>query len=716
MSSSSRSRRLFAGVALLMAVSCTAIAETYIVSNTNDDGPGSLRQALADANAHPNSTVVFQIGTGHQKIRPLTGFGIVAGTIDGTTQPGYAGTPLIEIDGSLLGGGSCIGAYWGVIRALAINRCSWSAVELGDGGAIRASFVGTDVTGTIALGNGRGIQVSGGATTIGGSAPGDGNLISGNVYGIYVQNQSTIQGNRIGTDAAGMASLPNVNAGIFVWADNVTIGGPLPEAGNLISGNTQYGIEVYASGTTIQNNVIGPDAAGGGSLAQQRAGVMVDAGNLALIGGPGAGNTIAHSWEVGIGIQGAAVRDRISANRIYANAFGIDLNYLSSASDRRTSNDPEDVDSGTNLLQNFPELQASTASGGLVTVQGSLNSEPDATYDVELFANSPGGSGQTFLGSTALTADSAGNGAFSVTFVADVAEGDAIIATATDAYGDTSEFSDPVLTSASTVQLESLSPTSGPATGGTGTVLIGSGFQSDAAVSFGSAPSGTVTVVDATQITTSVPALVAGEVYPVIIANGDLSTGGRADGWFADFLDVPGSHPFHSWIETLVRKKITAGCGAGDFCPEALVTRAQAAVLLLKAAFGASYMPPGATGTIFADVPLGSFADRWIEDLSRRGISTGCGGGNYCPSTPVRRDQMAVLLLKAEHGSSYTPPACAPPGIYADVPCPGAFSDWIEQLAAENVTGGCGSGNYCPGASNLRGQMATFLVKTFGLQ
>jgi hypothetical protein len=77
---------------------------------------------------------------------------------------------------------------------------------------------------------------------------------------------------------------------------------------------------------------------------------------------------------------------------------------------------------------------------------------------------------------------------------------------------------------------------------------------------------------------------------------------------------------------------------------------------------------------------------------------------------------MAVFLLKAEHGSSYVPPACTPPGQFADVPCPGQFTDWIEQLAAENITGGCGGSNYCPQNPNTRGQMAVFIGKTFNLQ
>jgi hypothetical protein len=106
------------------------------------------------------------------------------------------------------------------------------------------------------------------------------------------------------------------------------------------------------------------------------------------------------------------------------------------------------------------------------------------------------------------------------------------------------------------------------------------------------------------------------------------------------------------------------------------------------------------------------FAD-WIEALAAEGVTAGCGGGNYCPQNPVRRDQMAAFLLKAEHGSTYAPPSCT--GVFPDVPCPSTFADWIEQLAAEQITGGCGGGNYCPSNPNTRGQMAVFVTKTFSL-
>ena len=179
------------------------------------------------------------------------------------------------------------------------------------------------------------------------------------------------------------------------------------------------------------------------------------------------------------------------------------------------------------------------------------------------------------------------------------------------------------------------------------------------------------------------------------------------------FPDVPTTQGFYAFIENLFHNRITGGCGGGNYCPDTAVTRGQIAVFLLKAEHGADFVPPPCTG-VFPDVPCPSLFADWIEQLAAEGITGGCGNGNYCPDNPVTRAQMAVFLLKAEHGSTYTPPACM--GTFGDVPCPSQFADWIEQLAAEGITGGCGGGNYCPDNPNTRGQMAVFLVKTFGLQ
>jgi hypothetical protein len=178
------------------------------------------------------------------------------------------------------------------------------------------------------------------------------------------------------------------------------------------------------------------------------------------------------------------------------------------------------------------------------------------------------------------------------------------------------------------------------------------------------------------------------------------------------FPDVPTSQQFYKYIENIFHNGITGGCGSGNYCPDSSVTRAQMAVFLLKAEHGSSFVPPVCTG-VFPDVPCPGPLTDWIEELFHEGITGGCGGGDYCPNNPVRRDQMAAFLLKAEHGSSYAPPTCT--GIFPDVPCPSLFADWVEQLFHESVTGGCGAGNYCPANPNTRGQMAVFLVKTFGL-
>ncbi len=145
------------------------------------------------------------------------------------------------------------------------------------------------------------------------------------------------------------------------------------------------------------------------------------------------------------------------------------------------------------------------------------------------------------------------------------------------------------------------------------------------------------------------------------------------------------------------------------------MTRAQMAVFLLKAKHGSDYTPVACFPGVFLDVPCPSpFAD-WIQQLFQHGITGGCGPSMYCPEAPVTRAQMAVFLLKASLGSSYVPPDCTG-AVFADVPCSGgAFDPWIEDLAGRGITGGCGGGNYCPGNSNTRGQMAVFLTKTFGL-
>jgi ELWxxDGT repeat protein len=180
------------------------------------------------------------------------------------------------------------------------------------------------------------------------------------------------------------------------------------------------------------------------------------------------------------------------------------------------------------------------------------------------------------------------------------------------------------------------------------------------------------------------------------------------------FDDVRLNHFAFDYVEAVAKAGITSGCNADNYCPDTVVNRAQMAVFLERGMKGASYVPPAATGTLFGDVGAGDFAAAFIEQLASDGITSGCGGGNYCPTTAVSRAQMAVFLLRAKHGSGYVPPAsgCT---TFADVP-PGSFAcEWIEQMVVEGITSGCGGGNYCPNTPVTRAQMAVFLQRAFNL-
>jgi len=277
--------------------------------------------------------------------------------------------------------------------------------------------------------------------------------------------------------------------------------------------------------------------------------------------------------------------------------------------------------------------------------------------------------------------------------------------TATDPDGNTSEFSQNVIYGSS--------PRSGTPPGGVTVALTGTHFVAGASVTFGGVAGTNVVVTDETDASAVAPALNAATVNDIVVTNPDGTSGTLRKAWIVDFLDVPGSQQFYSFVTTLVANAITAGVGNGNYGVDQPTLREQMAVFLLKGRHGICYAPPHCTG-IFEDVTCPStFAD-WIEALFAEEITGGCSDGHYCPTDPVSREQMAVFLLKAEHGPAYQPPHCT--GTFPDVPCPGLYTNWIEQLAAEGITAGCGDGKYCPGDPNTRGQMAVFLVKTFGLQ
>jgi hypothetical protein len=117
----------------------------------------------------------------------------------------------------------------------------------------------------------------------------------------------------------------------------------------------------------------------------------------------------------------------------------------------------------------------------------------------------------------------------------------------------------------------------------------------------------------------------------------------------------------------------------------------------------------------FADVPASSPFCRWIEELANRGVVSGCGGGNYCPTDPVTREQMAIFVLVTLDPTLNPPPCVAGSEEFADVPASSVFCRWIEELFDRGVVSGCGGGNYCPAAPVSREQMSVFLSVTFDL-
>jgi hypothetical protein len=328
---------------------------------------------------------------------------------------------------------------------------------------IQGNYIGTNASGTAALGNNRGgIESAGsGPDTIGGIVSGARNLISGNVNnaGIFLQSQTsvgpTIQGNLIGTDVTGTIAIGNhfgiwLNFGPFLG--NSIIGGTGPGAANVISGNRSDGVLI--TGTSRNNqilgNLIGTDITGTKPLGNARNGIFIDASaNGNKIGGSLAdqGNTIAFNHSSGVTLSGSPFdnnRNLIRGNAIFSNGrLGIDL-----GDDGVTPNDSGDIDFGFNNFQNFPLITSVTANSTQTTITGALNSAPNTTFTINFYASSAcdaSGNGEGTRpfgpGAIAVTTDANGNGNFGVTLPVVLPAAQTITATATDPTGNTSEFS-----------------------------------------------------------------------------------------------------------------------------------------------------------------------------------------------------------------------------------------------------------------------------------
>ena len=331
--------------------------------------------------------------------------------------------------------------------------------NLASNNLVQANFIGTDSAGASAIGNSfGGVQVSNAAfNVIGGSAPGTGNLISGNLNsGIYFQaaasRQNLVQGNFIGTDVSGTFAIPNTLGGVYFYGSpGNTVGGDFSGAGNLISGNLRVGISLGdpgCNGNIVQGNSIGTKANKISPLANQWHGIEIanTSSNNVIGGVPQSekGNTIAFAQTLlyaGVRVRDGCLHNLIRGNSIFSNnGLGIDLGV-----NGPSLNDLGDGDSGANDLQNFPLIIA--ASGRYITtVQGTLNSVANKTYTVDFYASGTNdvsgyGEGGLWLGVADVTSSSSGNANFTAKFTNTIPVGRFITATATDPANNTSEFS-----------------------------------------------------------------------------------------------------------------------------------------------------------------------------------------------------------------------------------------------------------------------------------
>jgi hypothetical protein len=380
------------GAAAIRASIQSTPAAVFTVTNNGDSGAGSLRDAIDQANLAPGADLInFNPGLGTIDVGVVTGLPLPvisdAVTIDG-------GSPRVELNGTAAGAahGLEITAGGVTVQGLVINRFALSGISLQSDSIVQGNFIGTNAAGTSALPNGGpGVLVLGLDNAIGGTAPTERNVISGNGgFGIELStaDDNEVEGNFIGTDATGTAPLGNAGGGVRAIGTSTfnTIGGTLPGAGNIIAFNTGSGV-----------NIFGGD-------------------NNAILG-----------------------------NSIFANgAVGINL----SDDPGVTPNDACDVDAGANSLRNFPVLTSVTTDGVNTTIVGSLNGEPDLDFRIEFFSSiacDPSGFGQgaNFIGSTNIMTDALCAGTIGVVLPVACAPGEVITATATAiAEGlETSEFS-----------------------------------------------------------------------------------------------------------------------------------------------------------------------------------------------------------------------------------------------------------------------------------
>ena len=397
------------------------------------NGRGGVQISGTATTGTGNAVLGNRIGTSANGKAVLGNFG------DGVR---IAGAPDNTIGGSTTGARNVISG----------NGQDGVLIELSNatGNRVEGNFLGTDASGTRDRGNsGEGVLIlNAPANTIGGTASGAGNIISGNdnVGVAIVDSGATdneVLSNHIGTRADGSGDLGNSNNGVIILnAANNTIGGTASGVGNTISGNDRSGVEVLGSGATgneVKGNAIRANAADGVNVS----------GDDNTIGG---GNVIFSNGSAGVEVTSDAQGNSLLSNQIFGNTgLGIDLLGGTSDISGVNNNDDGDLDAGGNNSQNFPVITSAARSTnvnpGITTIIGTLTSNPSQKYTVQCFVAAPDnasghGEGQVFVGQdTTVTTDANGDGGFScVSPVIQV--GQAVTATATNtATGDTSEFS-----------------------------------------------------------------------------------------------------------------------------------------------------------------------------------------------------------------------------------------------------------------------------------
>ncbi|HXG64526.1 MAG TPA: Calx-beta domain-containing protein, partial [Blastocatellia bacterium] len=327
------------------AIIPSAPAATFTVTNVSDNDDGSLRVAIQNANLTPGpDLIVFAIDSGPQTINLASPLPLIteAVTIDATTQPGFAGSPIIVLNGAAAGEGQGIdiAANNCVVRGLVIHRFqgrfpigSGVALSGASNNIIEGNFLGTDITGNIDQGNMRsGVQAfnSSNNNLFGGTVAAARNVISGNdAFSLDIAFDSTgnqVIGNFIGVNAAGNAALSNSGPVHFnISAANGVVGGALAGAGNVISAclTTGLGFVNGSDGGLAQGNLIGTDATGAVDLGNQMEGVVVRASSAVTIGGTvsAARNIISGNNTLGVWIDSGNT-NLVQGNFIGANAAG----------------------------------------------------------------------------------------------------------------------------------------------------------------------------------------------------------------------------------------------------------------------------------------------------------------------------------------------------------------------------------------------------------